>query len=111
MNEARVLNRGLIFFHIQDLVQPALEPGLRQEIRPKKGRQDFLGQIHADYPGPQAHYVDVVVFHALAAGVSVMAQTGANPDDFVSGDAGTDSAAADDDATVGFTILDRQGHR
>src|SRR3972149_5397851 len=84
--------------HLRHLVQAAAQTLLPLEA----GGQDRLPQPHrqrvADAARAQAEHVHIVVLHALARGVRVVAEGGADAAHLVRGDAGADAAAADDDA-------------
>src|SRR3972149_1764935 len=93
--------------HFRHLVQAAAQALLPLEA----GGQDRLHQLHrnrvADDARAQAEHVHIVVLHALARGVRVVAEGGANAAHLVRGAARADAAAADDDAPLGAPVNDR----
>src|SRR3990172_5096303 len=93
--------------HLRHLVQAAAQTLLPLEA----GAQERLHQLHrqraADDARAQAEHVHIVVLHALARGVRVVAEGGADAAHLVRGDAGADAAAADDNATLGAPVNDR----
>src|ERR1700756_2299450 len=70
------------------------------------GTHKFFGEFFTGDPRAQDEDINVVVLDALMGGIGVRAHTGADPTDFVGGDAGTDTAAANENATLGATIED-----
>ena len=70
----------------------------------------FDGEFGSDDARSEAEDVDVVVFHALAGGETVVAGGGANAFEFVGCHAGSGSTATDEDGTLGLFVEDGEGY-
>jgi hypothetical protein len=67
---------------------------------------ELFGELFASDAGAQNEDINIVVFDALVGGLGVRAHAGADAADFVGGDAGADSAAADEHAAFGAAVED-----
>ena len=91
----------------QDLVDTPAMARFRAEARAEEGPHALHGELDADDPRAEAQDVHVVVLDALARGVRVVADAGADAADLRRGDRGAHAAAADEDAPVGPPVGDR----
>ena len=69
----------------------------------KESLQDVFDDFNAGDSAAQRKHVHVVVLHSLAGAVGIGSDPGAHAVDLVGGDAGTDSASANDYAAVGVS--------
>ncbi len=74
------------------------------KLRSEKGMNALARDLDSDDTGAEHQHIHVVMLDALVGGVSVMTDAGANAANFVSGDAGADAAAADEDAAFGLAV-------
>ena len=68
---------------------------------------EVLGEARPDHLGAEAEDVHVVVLDALVRGVDVMADGCPDAGDLARGDRSADAGAADEDAALGLSVLDR----
>ena len=68
------------------------------------GPDNILGQLFAHDPRTHHQHIPVVVLDALMPGVRIVADAGANADQFIGGHAGANAAAANQHAAFGAAV-------
>ena len=87
----------------EDFVQASMVLLIGQEAGVEELCDELLCLFGGDDAGAEAEYVHVVVLYALACGIFVVADGGADAGDLVGGHGGADAAAADYDAAPSFS--------
>ena len=72
------------------------------EGRAQEGGDEFLGESDSDDSRAEHEHVHIVMFDALMRGVGIVTESGSDAGDFVGGDGGADTAAADENTSFGF---------
>jgi hypothetical protein len=95
----------LVSFDLFDLLQTRDVSFAAVKGRAKKGVDQFKRQFRANHACTQHKHVHIVVFDALTRAICIMRNAGADPVHLVGSNAHTHTAAADQDAAFGLSIL------
>ncbi len=77
---------------------------------PKKAWIKHNHQFRSNHATAEAEHIHVIVRHSLRGGIGIMANGGVDAFHFVRGDARTHARTADDDAALGFAVLNSRAH-